>query len=64
MLSWTPGQTITRTQLTPPASTLMMASLSPSYGEWVRTFNESDDFLRYCVNMGVPMATSCAIVLT
>ena len=61
MLSWTPGQTITRTQLTPPASTLMMASLSPSYGEWVRTFNKSDDFLRYCVNMGVPMATSCAI---
>ena len=61
MLNWTPGDPIIKTQLTPPASTLMMASLSPTYGKWVRTFDESDDFLRYCVNMGVPMATSYRI---
>ena len=61
MLNWTPGDPIIKTQLTPPASTLMMASLSPTYGKWVRTFDESDDFLRYWVNMGVPMATSYRI---
>ena len=61
MLSWKPGQPITCTRLSTPAETVAMASLSDTYQAWVQQFNPADDFLRLCVNMGVPLQTSYAI---
>ena len=61
MLTWRPGDEIHVTRLTTPAETVAMASLPHSYLGWVRTFDKSDDFVRLCVNNGVPQRTSYAI---
>lgn len=61
ILDWRPGRHITRTRLTTPVETVRMASLSETYIPWLRQFDSSDDFLRECVNNGVPLRTSTAI---
>ena len=68
-LNWRSGQPITKTRLTVIIEWLKAASLDElSYLEWVTRFhNENvsdqhrDQWVRECVNMGVPMCTSVAI---
>ena len=69
LLSWKPGTDIQWTRLTVPAETVRIASLSddPSsgYQAWCNKFVadsfDADDWLRHCVNNGVPQRTSTAI---
>lgn len=60
-LAWQPGQPIVETRLTTPVETVRIASLPEDYMQWCKSFREDDRFLRECVNMGVPLRTSCAI---
>jgi site-specific DNA-cytosine methylase len=61
LLSWKPGDTIRRTRLTVPIETVRAASVSETYMDWIKQFDRSDEFLRKCINNGVPLRTSCAI---
>jgi site-specific DNA-cytosine methylase len=61
MLNWRPGQPVYKTRLTVPIETIRMASLSHTYLDWARSFDNNDQFMRRCVNNGVPMRTSTAI---
>lgn len=61
LLNWQPGQPIYKTRLTTPIETVRMASLSETYLGWARQFDSSDQFLRRCVNNGVPLRTSTAV---
>ena len=46
--------------MTVPPETVRAAGLPSSYLQWVKRYGD-DDFLRKCVNMGVPIRTSVAI---
>lgn len=68
-LSWVDGTPINGTRLTVPVETVRAASLDDSvqggYAEWAGSFaradEDLDDFIRRCVNNGVPLRTSTAI---
>lgn len=61
MLNWRWGLPIHKTRLTVPLETVRMASLSDTYLNWAKSFDDSDEFLRRCVNNGVPLRTGTAI---
>ena len=71
-VDWTAGSDIIKTRLTVPIETVRGASLDDSpngYREWVKMFHQptseldQDQFLRLCVNNGVPLRTSVFIDL-
>ena len=47
--------------MTVPIETVRAASLDDSYIEFVKVVDDSDDFLRQCVNNGIPIRMSVAI---
>jgi site-specific DNA-cytosine methylase len=58
---WKPGDPIGSTRLTVPVETCRIASLPHDYQDFVAQHDNTDTFLRTCVNMGVPLRTSTAI---
>ena len=66
-LCWQPGQEIRRSRLTVPVGTVRAASLPDgtehNYQDWCSKFatGDRDDFLRGCVNDGVPLRVGTAI---
>ena len=72
MLNWRPGDEITTTRLTVPTETTDVASVTRTYTDWLhglwsecaamqRAYRDFDDFLRKCINMGVPLRFMCAL---
>ena len=61
MMDWVKSDEIENTRLTIPIETIRIASLSDSYLTWVRKFSTDDEFMRKCVNNGVPLRTSSVI---
>ena len=61
MMDWKEGDEIEYTRLTIPMETIRIASLSDTYLTWIKKFSKSDEFMRKCVNNGVPLRTSSAI---
>ena len=62
-LSWEPGQPLNRTRMTVPAETVAAASAPDDYLGWSNQFavGNSDEFLRLCINNGVPIHTGTDI---
>ena len=62
-LDWqlNPTAPVGPTRLTVPVETVRAASISETYLDWCRQFNQDDRFLRECVNNGIPNRTSYAI---
>ena len=60
-LQWKCGDPIEGTRLTTPLEAVRIASLPADYQEFVAEFDDSNEFLFRCVNMGVPLRTSSAI---
>lgn len=60
-MTWEMGDPIKGTRLTTPVETMRIASLPADYGEFVAEYDESDEFIFKCVNMGVPLRTGCAV---
>jgi hypothetical protein len=61
MMDWNKGDEVEYTRLTVPIETIRIASLSDTYLTWIKKFSTSDEFMRKCVNNGVPLRTSSAI---
>ena len=61
MMDWNKGDEVEYTRLTVPIETIRIASLSDTYLAWIKKFSMSDEFMRKCVNNGVPLRTSSAI---
>ena len=59
MQEWQQGDPLTQTRLTVPVETVRMANCPEGYGPYCKSFNpeQSDVWLRDCVNQGVPLHT-------
>ena len=60
-LSWRAGDPIDDTRKTIPTEAVRIASLPADYQDFVAKYDESDEFLFKCVNMGIPCRTGMAI---
>ena len=62
-LDWKLGESITKTRMVVPTETVRAASLPHDYENFVKAFAEGDedDFLRRCVNNGVPIRSGVSI---
>jgi hypothetical protein len=62
-LDWQEGEDIKYTRLVVPKETVSAASLPEDYIEFAKAFSggDEDDFLRLCVNNGVPIRTGVAL---
>ena len=60
-MDWNKGDEVEYTRLTVPIETIRIASLSDTYLAWIKKFSMSDEFMRKCVNNGVPLRTSSAL---
>ena len=62
-LDWKLGESINKTRMVVPTETVRAASLPHDYENFVKAFAEGDedDFLRLCVNNGVPIRSGVSI---
>ena len=62
-LDWKLGESINKTRMVVPTETVRAASLPHDYENFVKAFAEGDedDFLRLCVNNGVPIRSDVSI---
>ena len=60
-LRWQEGDPIDKTRVTVPTEAGRIANLPDEYIGWVRTFDDSDEFLFKAINMGIPLRTATAI---
>jgi hypothetical protein len=61
MMDWNQGDEVEYTRLTVPIETIRIVALSDTYLAWIKKFSTSDEFMRKCVNNGVPLSASSAI---